>query len=283
MPPTGAVWCTAMSSRATCCWISRATGITPILPTSGLPTPRRPRVLRMGSSWGRSTMSRPSRSAVTSSTAAPTSTRWDACCSNVSPGRCRSAIARRWQRSSLTFRNRHRSRASAARHFLPRWTRCSRGRWRRSRSSVSTAAASWSRRRTTRSGWAAAAAAPALARAGARACGRCVCGRRRGARRRPRRAGEPYGAARDAHADRSADEPRPRYNERAGLSAGGRIDRRRDMDGRFPGGGVVALRPKHEEPAADLVERRAARHRRARRSGVCGGGRQSGRRSGRAL
>jgi serine/threonine protein kinase len=60
-----------------------------------------------------------------------------------------------------------RSRASATRHCLPQWTRCSRARWRRNRRSASTAAASWSRQRTTRSGW-------PRRRGGARA-GSCRC------------------------------------------------------------------------------------------------------------
>ena len=62
--------------------------------------------------------------------------------------------------------------------------------------------------------------------------------------------------------------------ERAGLPPGGDDDRRRHLDRRLPRGRPVALRPRDEDPAADLVQRRAARHRRARRRGLRRGRRQ---------
>ena len=74
-----------------------------------------------------STTWRPSRSAATRSTAAPTSTRSAACCSSASPARCPSARAPTWRRSSPTSRSRRRA-ASERNGALPvrRRLRCSR-------------------------------------------------------------------------------------------------------------------------------------------------------------
>ena len=123
-PRTSAAWCIATSSRATCCSTSRATAITRTSRTlgsraaaaAGPPT---------DSSWARSTTSRPSRSAATTSMAAPTSTRSAACFSSASRARCPFARARGWPRSSPTSRSR--PRRKRAQHALPpRWTPCRR-------------------------------------------------------------------------------------------------------------------------------------------------------------
>ena len=237
---------------------------------------RRPRPT--GSSWARSTTWRPSRSAATASTAAPTSTRSAACCSSASPARCRSA-----HRSDVAAIFAHLEEpppAASERHdgaAAPRSTPCSRARWRRSPRERFDSC----RELVAATHDALGLAAPPPRRS---TLARAACSRSRSSRspsppsrsastagRRPAAAG-PHG---HAHADRSAHERR-RAAHRA-CRAIPRRSRRPPAGSGWPTSARAccgATTPTTTDPAADHVQRRAARHRRARRPGLRRGRRQ---------
>ena len=96
---------------------------------------------------GRSTTSRPSRSAASRSTGAPTPMLWAACSTSARPASRRSIARRRPRRCGRTCR-RSRHRFAATPRSIPFWA----GRWQRSATSASPAAASSSTRPARHSG-----------------------------------------------------------------------------------------------------------------------------------
>ena len=118
-PPTPAGWCTATSSPATSCSTGAGDG------RARLPHRLRAddradaataeRSPRPGSGWARSPTSRPSRSAATASTRAPTSTPWGPCSTSASRVGCPSRSRASSRRSAPIWTSLRRGRASRAR------------------------------------------------------------------------------------------------------------------------------------------------------------------------